>query len=119
MSRTVEEIAKDYYISLEQAFKVGKINPVKFHFADDIRIMGPNELVEGKSQVLKMYDEKFVPMMDKFVHNHQFFDRSSVCTILDCITKKPHITIPTVEWLKIKNGLIYEIHLFYDSKKWS
>ncbi len=119
MSRTVEEIAKDYYIGLDQAFKVGKINPVKFHFADDIRIIGPMEQIEGKPQALKMLDEKFVPMVDKLIHNHQFYDRSSVCTLLDCVTKKPHITIPAAEWLKIKNGLIYEIHLFYDSAKWS
>lgn len=117
--RTIEEIAKDYYIGLDQAFKVGKINPAKFHFADDIRIIGPMENIEGKSQVLKMFDEKFVPMVDKQIQHHQFCDRSSVCTILDCITKKPHVTIPAAEWLKIKNGVIYEIKLFYDSAKWT
>jgi hypothetical protein len=117
--RSPEEIVKDYYSCLQQACQTGVLNPAKLHFADDIIIVDPKKRYEGKPTVIKMYQDFLLPNVQRIVIQQQFTDKSSVCTIIDCITKNPHETISTVEWHKVKNGVIYEIHLFYDTEKWS
>lgn len=116
--RTVEEIVGDYFTVMQQACMTRKINPAKLHFSGDIVIVGPHKRTEGKTNVLKMYEQILVPNMHKIVIHHQFFDKSSSCTIFDVISMGPHETIPTAAWHKVKNGEIYEIQVFYDSAKW-
>jgi len=118
MHRTIEELVKDYYNEMQQAFKTGHINLNKLHFAENILVLGPNEKHEGKKNVEKMYNEMLLPYMTRFEILHHYFDHNSACTILDCVTKTPAGVVPTVEWMKFKDGKIYEIQLYYDGAKW-
>jgi len=118
MSRTTEEIVKDYFKDLQQAFTSGKIHPIRLHLAEDIVITTPHTRIEGKANVLKNFEERLLPFVDKMNITKQYFDRSSACTIYDYVTKKPHITLPTVSWQKVKDGVIYEMHIFFDTAAW-
>ncbi|HSW87202.1 MAG TPA: nuclear transport factor 2 family protein [Rhabdochlamydiaceae bacterium] len=118
MSRSVEEIVQDYYTDMQQAFKTGKLNLNKLHLAEDILFLRPDKRFEGKQNVEKMLQELFVPSIKRYQIVHQFHDKTSSCYVIDCITKKS-VTIPTVEWLKVKDGKIYEIHHFFDPTLWT
>lgn len=115
--RSIEEIVADYHTCLQQACLTGKINQMKLHFADDIAIVGPHHKLDGRVQVISKLEES-LSHIEKISIVHQFFDRSSACTIADYVTKKPHERIPHVSWHKVKNGMIYEIHNFYDTEDW-
>lgn len=116
--RSVEEIVSDYYTAMQQACMTGKLSPAKLHFSGDIVIVDPNHRTEGRQEVLKMYEEKLLPNLERLVIHHQFFDKSSCCTIFDNITKMHREPVPTVAWIKVRNGEIYEVQVFYDSPKW-
>lgn len=116
--RSTEEIVSDYFTTVQHAYDTGKLNPLKLHLADDIVVVTPSARAEGKTQVLKTFEETMIPTVEKIVIHKQFTDRSSACTIYDIITKNPHLTIPTVAWQKVRNGQIYEMHIFLDSALW-
>ena len=46
----------------------------------------------------------------------QFFDGDQTCSIFDFITNTPVGTIPCVEWIRVKDGRITSIQLFYDAR---
>jgi hypothetical protein len=114
--RSVEEIVKDYYTDIQEAFKTGKLNLNKLHLSEDVMFLGPGERFEGKQAVEKMLLE-FIPRIKRYEFVHQFYDRSSACAIIDCVTKKS-ITIPSAEWIKVKEGKIYEVQIFFDPSLW-
>jgi hypothetical protein len=116
--RSTEEIVNDYFTTLQNAYASGKLNPNKLHLAEDIVVFTPNGRAEGKTLVLKAYEEMLIPNIQKLVIHKQFSDRSSVCTIYDYVTKSPHLTIPAAAWYKVKDGLIYEMHIFFDPALW-
>jgi hypothetical protein len=116
--RSPEEIVQDYYTSLQDACLVSRLNPAKLHFSDDIVLIGPNFRVEGKPFVIRSLEEQLIPRIEKLSIQRQFSDKNSVCTIFDCVTRGPQEKIPTVAWHKVKNGVIYEIQIFYDTAKW-
>jgi len=118
MSRHGLEIVKDYYAALQQAFQTGQLNPAKLHLSERVVVLGPGERFEGKKLVLEMLQNQLVPVVKRFEFIHQFEDKNTVCTILDCITKKNAQNIPCAELIQINDGLIKEIQIFYDRKQW-
>jgi hypothetical protein len=118
MNRHALEIVKDYYASLQQAFKTGQLNPAKMHLSERVVILSPGEKFEGKKNVIEMLQNKLIPSVKRFEFIHQFEDKNTICTILDCITKKNGHNIPCAELIQINDGLIKEIQLFYDRSQW-
>jgi hypothetical protein len=117
--RSVEEIVADYFTCLTQGCDTGKLNLAKLHFAEDILVVGAHKRIEGRANVLKYMQEKLIPHLQKIVINHRVFDKQTECTIVDFITKEAHETVPAAILHKVKDGVIYEIHFFYDSAKWA
>ena len=118
MNRKIDEIVKDYYKDLTEAFKTGKLNLNKLHLAEDVLLLRPHEKFEGRQNVEKAMQDNLIPYFKRFELVHQFYDSTMACSIIDCVTKAS-ATIPTAEWLKIRDGKIFEIHQFFDSTAWS
>ncbi|MFI5334604.1 MAG: nuclear transport factor 2 family protein [Chlamydiales bacterium] len=116
--RTTDEIVQEYFNDLQLAFDSGKVHPVRLHLAEDVVLVTPHNRIETKAKVLKNFEEKLLPNVDKMIILKHYSDRGSACTIYEYVTKAPHIKIPTVAWHKVKDGVIYEIHIYFDTALW-
>ncbi len=114
----MKEIIYDYYQEIQKAFKTKQLDCSNLHLANDICVIGPNESFAGKETVETML-KQFVMIVNHFDFKRQYFDQDSACTILDCVTNTPAGTVPTMEWMLVKNGRITEIHLIYDTAAWA
>jgi hypothetical protein len=47
-----------------------------------------------------------------------FVDGDDVCVIYDFVTDTPAGAVPTVEWLRVEDGRIRAIDLYYDRVPW-
>jgi ketosteroid isomerase-like protein len=47
-----------------------------------------------------------------------FVDGNDVCVIYDFVTDTPAGVVPTVEWLRVEDGRIRAIDLYYDRVPW-
>ena len=47
-----------------------------------------------------------------------FVDGNDVCIIYDFVTDTPAGAVPTVEWLRVEDGRIRAIDLYYDRVPW-
>jgi ketosteroid isomerase-like protein len=47
-----------------------------------------------------------------------FVDGDEVCVIYDFVTDTPAGALPTIEWLRLENGRIRSIDLYYDRVPW-
>lgn len=47
-----------------------------------------------------------------------FVDDNEVCVIYDFVTDTPAGVVPTIEWMKIEDGTIRSINLYYDRVPW-
>ena len=112
MTRSTEEIIHDYYITLQDAAKSKILNAARLHLADDVVYIGPEGRVEGKHQLMKLFQDKLIPGLSKLSIQHQIFDKASGCTIFDWVNATPHTTHRFVEVHRVKNGVIYEIQRF-------
>lgn len=119
MNRTTEGIVKDYHNALKAAFETGHLHAEKLHLSPDAVILMPGNRFEGRSAVVDALARNFIPKIKKLDMIHEYYDRSTHCAIYDLVGKKSSHTVPTVEWVKVKDGLIYEIQLFYDTAQWS
>ncbi len=111
------DIVTQYYTIMNQAFVSKSLAENKLPLADTITVTGPNEQVKGKEQVITML-KQFMVIMNRFDFKKQFSDETGVCTMLECVTSTPAGSVPTVEWMEVKNGKIQAIHLYYDTAKW-
>lgn len=112
-----KDVATQYYTTMNQAFVSKMLAADKLPLSEDVMITGPNEHVKGKEQVIAML-KQFIMIMNRFDFKKQFTDETGVCTLLECVTSTPAGSVPTVEWMEVKNGKIYAIHLYYDTGQW-
>jgi hypothetical protein len=84
--------------------------------APNLAFKGPAARYVGAAEVL----EAFRRISSIHVRNDirkVFVDRDEVCVIYDFVTDTVG-TLPTIEWLRIANGKIHSIDLFYDQVPW-
>lgn len=112
-----KDVVAQYYKVMNEAFASKSLAVDKLPLADEVIITGPNEDVKGKENVIAMLNQ-FMMIMQRFDFKKQFADETGVCTMLECVTSTPAGSVPTVEWMEIKNGQIQAIHLYYDTAKW-
>jgi len=67
----------------------------------------------------------FVAALERIVAIHVrtdvkrvFVDGDDVCVIYDFVTDTPAGAVPTVEWLRVEDGRIRAIDLYYDRVPW-
>ena len=81
--------------------------------APDIRFEGPGNTVTGAAPylaVLRRIGAVWVRSDVKKV----FVDGSDVCVIYDFVTDTAAGAVPTVEWLRVDDGRIASVRLFFD-----
>jgi hypothetical protein len=118
METGIKKIISDYYTEIQRRFKGGELDFSRLHLDENVRVIGPNERFEGKQQVEEMFS-LFISMVDRYELKRQYFDHDSCCTLLNCVTRSPALSILTVEWILIKQGKIVEIHPIYDTAAWA
>jgi len=81
--------------------------------APDLRFVGPGNAVTGAAPylaVLRRLGAVWVRSDVKKV----FADGGDVCVIYDFVTDTPAGAVPIVEWLRIEDGRILSVTLFFD-----
>lgn len=81
--------------------------------APDIHFSGPGNAVTGKAPylaILKRLGTVWVRSDVKRV----FHDGPEVCVIYDFVTDTPAGAVPLVEWLRVEDGQVKRVTLFFD-----
>ena len=113
----IKSIIDDYYSELQHAFITGKIDFKKLHLADNVQVIAPTESFVGKKTVENMFIA-FITVVKHFDIQRQYCDNESCCTVMDCVTKRSPYHIATIEWIKVVDDKITEIHPVYDTLAW-
>lgn len=85
--------------------------------SEDFSFVGPIDQLD-KAGMLEAVP-KMGPILEKFHMRQQFEDGDNVCCIydLDMVTPGGTMTIPMAEWLRVSNGKISQVRLFFDASK--
>jgi hypothetical protein len=81
--------------------------------APDIRFVGPGNTVTGAVQYLAVLRRIGTVWVRSDVRK-VFVDGSDVCVIYDLVTDSAAGAVPVVEWLRIDDGRVASVHLFFD-----
>ncbi len=81
--------------------------------APDIRFTGPTRTIEGATPLLAVL-RQLGPVWVRSDVRKVFADGNDVCVIYDLVTDTPAGAVPTVEWLRIEDGRIRSVNLYFD-----
>lgn len=70
---------------------------------------GPDEVIEALRRIGAIHVRNDVRRV--------FVDGDEICVIYDFVTDPPG-SLPTIEWLRIRGGLIASVKLYYDQLPW-
>lgn len=86
--------------------------------ARDVRYTGPIEQLTGADAMIEMA-KKYAPMHGGMNILQQFEDGDSICTIYELIVNGPDwsMTIPTADWITLKDGRVVEQRVFQDVRE--
>lgn len=81
-----------------------------------VRFVGPQMTISGRDELVGAL-RRITAVHVRNEVKRVFSDRDDVCVIYDLITDTIG-ALPTIEWLKIADGRIQSIHLYYDQLPW-
>ena len=81
--------------------------------APDVKFEGPGNTVTGADPYLAVLRRIGLVWLRSDVKK-VFTDGSDVCVIYDFVTDSPAGAVPTVEWLRVEDGRITAVKLFFD-----
>jgi len=81
--------------------------------APDVRFAGPGGTVTGSAPYLAVL-RRLGPVWLRSEVKRVFHDGPEVCVIYDFVTPTPAGAVPIVEWLRIENGKVASVTLFFD-----
>jgi hypothetical protein len=81
--------------------------------APDVKFEGPGNAVTGADPYLAVLRRIGLVWLRSDVKK-VFTDGSDVCVIYDLVTDSPAGAVPTVEWLRVEDGRIKGVKLFFD-----
>jgi ketosteroid isomerase-like protein len=112
MTKTIEAIALAYLDA------VGKkdLARVEALVAPDVRFAGPASTYQGAAELLAAFRRIGAIHVRNDV-KRVFSDGNEVCVIYDFVTDTVG-ALPTIEWLRIEDGRIQSVHLYYDQVPW-
>jgi hypothetical protein len=110
MANSVQETVNTYYESWRQG---GRFCPTLFY--DEFAFIGPIDRFFKAEDFMAMA-RKLGPAVRDVKIIKQFTDGEQICSIFDFETNTPVGTIPCVEWIRVKDGRIASIQLFYDAR---
>lgn len=92
------------------------LSTVKSLLSPDLTFVGPVMNLRGEAEVV----ESFRRISAIHVRNEVkriFVDGDEVCVIYDFVTDTVG-SVPTIEWLRIRDGRIQSVQLYYDQLPW-
>jgi hypothetical protein len=81
--------------------------------APDVRFDGPGNTVTGVDSYLAVL-KRIGPIWARSDVKKVFTDGPDICVIYDFVTDTPAGAVPTVEWLRVEEGRIKRVTLFFD-----
>ncbi len=81
--------------------------------AEHVRFTGPGNAVTGAAPYLAILRRIGTVWKDSRVR-HVFADGPNVCVVYDLVTDTPAGAVPTVELLRVEDGKIASVDLFFD-----
>ena len=112
MTRDPEAIALAYL----DAVSTKELDRLEALVSPQVRFVGPAATMTGRDDVVAALRRISAVHVRNEVRR-VFSDRDEVCVIYDLITDTIG-ALPTIEWLKIADGRIQSINLYYDQLPW-
>ena len=81
--------------------------------AADVKFNGPNSKIAGADPYVAVL-RRIAPVWVRSEVRKVFAEGNDVCVIYDFVTDTPAGAVPTVEWLRIENGRVASVQLFFD-----
>lgn len=81
--------------------------------APDIHFTGPSGIIDGATPYLATLRRIGVVWVGSDVRK-VFADGNDICVIYDLVTDTPAGAVPAVEWLRIEDGHIRSVNLYFD-----
>lgn len=115
MTQELKPIIADYYSELGSSYVKGVLRGEKLHLAENVKFKVPNEVFEGRDDVMRAISFT-VPVFSCFEIHRQCFDEDSCCSILTHYTKYPCVPIPNTQFIQVKEGQIIEINMLHEGR---
>jgi ketosteroid isomerase-like protein len=115
MGKTLD-VVKAYYDAFDQHAK-----DWKELVADNISFEGPLQRASDKKEFVAL-TEQFLRFHKKTRLLKQFEDADQVCSIYEFIVQTPAdktLSCSVAEWVKVSNGKIAEIRIYYDPREFA
>ena len=109
MTRDSKTIAVAYI----EACGRGDFDAVAPLLAPDVRFRGPAAVIEGAGPYLAVLRRLGTIWAGSKVRK-AFADGADACVIYDFVSDTPAGAVPAVEWVRVEDGRIRSIELFYD-----
>jgi len=81
--------------------------------APDMHFVGPGNTVNGSEPYLAVL-RRLGPVWKSSDVKKVFTDGPEVCVIYDFVTSTPAGSVPIVEWLRVEEGRIVSVKLYFD-----
>jgi len=109
MTRDPKTIAVSYI----EACGRGDFDAVAPLLAPDVRFRGPARVIEGAAPYVAVLRQLGTIWAGSTVRK-VFADGADVCVVYDFVSDTPAGAVPAVEWVRVEEGKIRSIELFYD-----
>jgi ketosteroid isomerase-like protein len=101
------------YLDAFTAKDFARLEPI---LAPDLQFVGPARSFTGTGE-LRAALQRLSAVHVRNDVKRVFSDGNEVCVIYDLVTDTVG-AVPTIEWIKVADGRIASIHLFYDQMRW-
>ena len=112
MQTVLESVARRYLAAVGNK----ELRTVETLLAPDVSFVGPAMTITGAEQVLAAL-RRIGAIHVRNDIRRVFVDGDEVCVIYDFVTDTLGV-VPTIEWLRIENGRIRSVQLYYDQVPW-
>lgn len=82
---------------------------------DNVSFIGPLGTTDGADEYIEAMKKVTANMTD--VERHALFaEGEDVCQVYDLVTSTPSVSVPVVQWLKVREERIAMVRLFFDPR---
>ena len=109
MTNTAKQVALEYI----EACGRKDYDTVSRLLSPSLTFVGPGNALTGAAQYLAVL-RRLGPVWKRSDVKKVFVDGDEVCVIYDFVTDTPAGAVPIVEWLRVEDGRIASVMLFFD-----
>ncbi len=80
---------------------------------EHLQFTGPGNAVTGAASYLAVL-QRIAPVWVRSDVKKVLSDGSEVCVLYDFVTDTPAGAVPIIEWIRVEQGKIKSVHLFFD-----